>query len=118
MTENPDERNADDLRVTDVYTTYRVLETLRQNAVDDGDTDAATTLNEAHCLIQDYEQGSMWNSPLLDAASVTLTFDDICRATLAEVYTRNGYGVTDLYFRHDEGESQLRVDFEMEGDTP
>ena len=39
---------------SDIESTYRVLETLRTSFQDDGMSDEANVINEAHALVQEY----------------------------------------------------------------
>lgn len=58
----PDKINQDDLTESEIRNTYRVLETLRESLHDDDMHDEVGTVNEAHALVQSYDQGSNWRS--------------------------------------------------------
>lgn len=53
--------NDDGMSIQDMEVVYDVLEQLRENAYNDGRNDDATILNEAHCLVQQYDEGSNWS---------------------------------------------------------
>lgn len=53
----------DDLTVEQIETAYEVLEVVRENHREENRDGMATTVNEAHYLVQQYEQSVQWVSP-------------------------------------------------------
>lgn len=65
--------NDDGITTDEIDTAYRVLETVRENLAADGMRSEASTINEAHYLVQQYDEGSDWHDPNSLAALFTDT---------------------------------------------
>lgn len=55
--------NDDGVTVDEIDAAFRVLEAVRQDLTDAGMRSEASVLNEAHYLVQQYDQGSNWHEP-------------------------------------------------------
>lgn len=59
----PPATNDDGITTDDIDTAFRVLETVREDLASDGMRAEASTVNEAHYLVQQYDEASEWHNP-------------------------------------------------------
>lgn len=55
--------NDDGITTDEIDTAFRVLEMVRESLAEDGMRSEASTINEAHYLVQQYDEGSNWHGP-------------------------------------------------------